>query len=45
MADIAKSFNVPPDTVVVYQPEIYWSPYENKTYALSKKSATYKEII
>jgi len=43
--DIAKSFNVPPDTVAVYQPEIYWSPYENRTYTLSKKSATYKEII
>ncbi len=26
-------------------PEIFWSPYENKTYTLSKKSATYKEII
>ena len=44
-ADIAKTFNVPPDTVAVYQPEIYWSPYENRTFTLSKKSATYKEII
>ena len=26
-------------------PEIFWSPYENKTYTLTKKSATYKEII
>ena len=26
-------------------PEIFWSAYENKTYTLSKKSATYKEII
>ena len=26
-------------------PEIFWSPYENKTYTMSKKSATYKEII
>ena len=43
--EIAKSFSVPPDSVVVYQPEIYWSPYENKTYTLTKKSATYKEII
>jgi len=43
--DIAKSFKVPPDSVVVYQPEIYWSDHENKTYTLSKKSGTYKEII
>ena len=43
--DIAKSFKVPPDSVVVYQPEIYWSEHENKTYTLSKKSGTYKEII
>jgi len=43
--EIAKSFNVPPDTVAIYQPEIYWTEFENKTYTLSKKSATYKEII
>ena len=43
--DIAKSFNIPGDSVVVYQPEIYWSEYENKTHSLSKKSATFKEII
>jgi len=43
--DIAASFKVPADSVVVYQPEIYWSQYENKTFTLSKKSATYKEII
>jgi len=43
--DIAKSFKVPADSVVVYQPEIYWSDHENKTYTLSKKSGTYKEII
>ena len=27
------------------KPEIAWTPYENKTYHLTKKSATYKEII
>jgi len=43
--DIAKSFKVPADTVAIYQPEIYWSEFENKTYTLSKKSATFKEII
>jgi len=43
--DIAKSFNMPADSVVVYQPEIYWSESENKTHSLSKKSATFKEII
>lgn len=43
--EIAKSFNVPQETVAVFQPEIFWSEYENKTYTLSKKSATYKEII
>jgi len=43
--EIAKSFNVPGDTVTVYQPEIYYSEFENKTFSLSKKSATYKEII
>ena len=42
---IAASFKVPQESVVVYHPEIFWSPYENKTHALSKKSATYKEII
>jgi len=42
---IAKSFNIPPDSVVVYQPEIYWTEYENKTHVLTKKSGTYKEII
>jgi len=43
--EIAKSFNVPADTVAIYQPEIYWTEFENKTYTLSKKSGTYKEII
>jgi len=42
---IADSFNVPPETIAVYQPEIYWTEYENKTSTLTKKSATYKEII
>jgi len=42
---VAKSFNIPPDSVVVYQPEIYWSEYENKTHTMTKKSGTYKEII
>merc|ERR1712130_912931 len=42
---IAASFNMPPETVAVYQPEIYWTEYENKTHTLTKKSATYKEII
>ncbi len=42
---MAKSFKIPPETVAVFQPEIFWSEYENKTYTLTKKSATYKEII
>ncbi len=42
---IAKSFKVDLETVAVFMPEIFWSPYENKTYTLTKKSATYKEII
>merc|ERR1739848_691569 len=44
-ADVAKSFNVPQESVAVYMPEIFWTEYENKTHVLSKKSATYKEII
>ncbi len=44
-ADVAKSFKVEPETIAVFQPEIFWSPYENKTFTLTKKSATYKEII
>jgi len=44
-ADVAKSFDVPQETIVVYMPEIFWTEYENKTYTLTKKSATYKEII
>ena len=43
--EIAKSFKVPQETVAVYMPEIFWTEYENKTYTLTKKSATYKEII
>merc|ERR550519_1772452 len=42
---IAEQFKIPPETVAVFQPEIAWTPYENKTYHLTKKSATYKEII
>ena len=42
---VAKSFNIPPDSVVVYQPEIYWTEHENKTHVLTKKSGTFKEII
>merc|ERR1739844_74521 len=44
-ADVAKSFNVPQESAAVYMPEIFWTEYENKTHVLSKKSATYKEII
>ena len=43
--EVAKSFDVPQESVVVYIPEIFWTPYENKTQVLTKKSATYKEII
>ncbi len=43
--EVAKSFKMETETVALFQPEIFWSPYENKTYALHKKSATYKEII
>ena len=43
--EVAAAFKVPQETVAVFQPEIFWSPYENKTYTLTKKSATYKEII
>ncbi|XP_023336039.1 probable protein disulfide-isomerase A4 [Eurytemora carolleeae] len=42
---LAKEFGFPPDTVTVFQPEIYHSPYENKTFSFTKKSGTYKEII
>jgi len=42
---VAEEFKVPAETVAVYVPEIYHSPYENSTYTLSKKSATYKEIM
>lgn len=44
-ADVAKSFDVPQESVVIYIPEVFWTPYENKTHVLNKKSATYKEII
>jgi protein disulfide-isomerase A4 len=43
--DIAKSFQIPRESIVVFQPEIFWSEFENKTHILNKKSATYKEII
>ncbi len=43
--EVAKSFKVEQETVAVFQPEIFWSPHENKTYTLTKKSATYKEIV
>ena len=43
--EVAEAFNLPQETVAVFYPEIFWSKYENKTYALTKKSATYKEII
>ena len=44
-AKVAEAFKVPQETVAVFHPEIFWSKYENKTYTLTKKSATYKEII
>lgn len=43
--EIATSFKIPQETVAVFMPEIFWTDYENKTYTLTKKSATYKEII
>lgn len=43
--EIGKKFEVTQESIVVFQPEIFWSKYENSTYSLSKKSATYKEII
>jgi len=43
--DVAKSFDVAQESIVVYVPEIFWTQYENKTHVLTKKSATYKEII
>jgi len=42
---IAEQFKIPPETVAVFQPEVTWTNYENKTHMLTKKSATYKEII
>ena len=33
------------ESVTVFMPEIFRSSYENKTYSLSKKSATSKEMI
>jgi len=44
-AEVAAGFKVPQESVVVFQPEIFHSPYENSTFTLTKKSATYKEII
>ena len=42
---VAQEFKIAPDSVTAFVPEIFWTPYENSTYTLSKKSATYKEII
>jgi len=42
---VADELKVPTETVAVYVPEIYHSPYENSTYYLSRKSATYREIL
>ncbi|TRY73095.1 hypothetical protein TCAL_00905 [Tigriopus californicus] len=42
---IATSFKLPQETIAVFQPEIFHSEFENSTFSLSKKSATYKEII
>ena len=44
-AKVAEEFGFPPDTVAVFQPEIYRSAFENATFSLTKKSGTYKEII
>ena len=44
-ADVAKRFDIPQESVAVFMPEVFWSEYENKTHVLTKKSATYKEII
>lgn len=35
--DVAKAFDVPQESVVVYMPEIFWTQYENKTHVLTKK--------
>merc|ERR1712141_440265 len=43
--EVANSFKIPQESVAVFMPEIFYSEYENKTHVLSKKSATYKEII
>jgi len=43
--EVANSFKIPQESVAVFMPEIFYSEYENKTQVLSKKSATYKEII
>ena len=45
MTVIFWSCQIPLESVTVFMPEIFASPYENNTYTLSKKSATYKEII
>ena len=44
-ADIAKQFDVPVESVGVFMPEIFWSPFENKTHLLTKKSANPLEIV
>ena len=36
---------MPLESVTVFMPDIFLSPYENKTHTLSKKSATNKDII
>ena len=43
--EIAKQFAVPVESIWVFMPEIFWTPYENKTHLLTKKSANHMEIV
>ncbi|XP_076067229.1 putative protein disulfide-isomerase A4 [Oratosquilla oratoria] len=42
--DVAEKFGLETNSVTVIMPEIYYSPYEKKSYTYTKATATYKEI-
>eukprot|EP00088_Acartia_fossae_P059160 TRINITY_DN6994_c0_g1_i2.p1 TRINITY_DN6994_c0_g1~~TRINITY_DN6994_c0_g1_i2.p1 ORF type:complete len:684 (+),score=152.98 TRINITY_DN6994_c0_g1_i2:49-2100(+) len=43
--EIAGKFKADPNSIVVFQPEIFQSEYEESSYTFKKKSGTYKEIM
>ena len=44
-SSLAKSYDMAPDTVAVFQPEVFWSPHEEGTLRLTDPSATYADIV